>query len=83
MCAYLTIKGFVTGDEPPDLTPDVRHHATLRIHSGSQLDFDEIEAALGVKATRTWRRGEPVGMHGLASKGPPSKHDVWLYDADR
>lgn len=76
MASFHTIGGFVDGFEPDDLEPTVACHATLRIFSERGLDFDRIEAELGVTATSRLSRGEKAGPFGPASAG-----DKWLYQA--
>lgn len=70
------MRGFVADEEADDIEPHSAFHATLRIFSEAELDFAEIESTLGLVPTTTRRIGERVGP-----RSPPSKHDVWMYQA--
>jgi len=76
MRSFNTLAGFVAGGEPEDLEPVFEHHATLRIFSEAGLDFEELNATLGLRPTTTGRRGERVGP-----RSPPNKGDIWMYRA--
>jgi hypothetical protein len=72
MKKLVTLRDFLIVDNPKlkGKEPDyyARFRATLRI-AGEGLDFEEISRTLGLKATRTHR------------KGGKRKVDMWLYNA--
>lgn len=76
MKSFQTLRGFYTGQEPPGMEARIASGATLRLVSEAGLDFEEIEAALGLAPTEVGRRGEKKGR-----RSPPNKHDVWLFRA--
>ncbi len=69
---FQTLRGFLLGQEP-DEDPWFSYSATLRIF-GENLDFDEIEANLGVAPTHTHRKGDQKGP-----RSAPFPHDMWSY----
>ena len=75
MREFTTIRGFVEGDEPEGIEPEMKHRVTLRISSSRRLEFEELESILGVAPTTTVRRGER-----LTPRGPVSRADVWLHE---
>ena len=72
--AYQTLRGFVTGDEPADLTPTFSYYAMLRISSDSGLDFESIRRELQVAPTATLVRGQRRGP-----RSQESPEDAWMY----
>lgn len=70
--SYNTLRGFLTGEES-DEPIYFAHSATLRIF-GEELDFEEIEHHLGLKATHTHRKGDKRGP-----RSPGFRHDMWSY----
>lgn len=70
--AFRTLRGFINGEEP-DQENYFCFSATLRIH-GDNLPFEEISQQLGVKPTRTHRKGERRGPN-----SPPYRYDAWHF----
>lgn len=70
--AFRTLRGFINGEEP-DEENYFCFSATLRIH-GDNLPFEEISQRLGVKPTRTHRKGERRGPN-----SPPYRDDAWHF----
>lgn len=72
---FSTLRGFLQGDEKPDVDAEFRYYATLRI-AGEILDFDGVSAALGLTPTVAVRRGERIGP-----RSPPAREDLWMFTA--
>ena len=71
---FQSLRGFLAGEETEE-EKQFAYSATLRIF-GENLDFDDIEANLGVSPTHSHLKVERIG----SKKLPSFKHDMWQYN---